>query len=154
MSGSMNKVILIGNLGRDPEIRSTQQGKKIANLRIATSERWKDKQSGEMQERTEWHSVAIFNVHLVGVCERFLSKGSKVYLEGQLQTRKWSDQQGNDRYTTEVVLSGFKGELQMLDAKGEREERPQVNDPARQEPHGQGPAGFDDLDEIPFSPER
>ncbi len=119
MAGSVNKVILVGNLGRDPEIRTTQNGMKVANLRVATSERWKDRNSGEMQERTEWHSVAIFNEHLVGVAERFLHKGSKVYLEGQLQTRKWTDQQGQDRYTTEVVMNRFRGELQMLDSRGE-----------------------------------
>ena len=119
MAGSINKVILVGNLGRDPEIRSTQSGMKLANLRIATSERWKDKQSGEYQERTEWHSVAIFNEHLVNVAERFLKKGSKVYVEGQLQTRKWTDQQGQDRYSTEVVLNRFRGDLQMLDSRGE-----------------------------------
>ena len=119
MAGSVNKVILVGNLGRDPEIRTTQNGLKVANLRVATSERWKDRNSGEMQERTEWHSVAIFNEHLVGVAERFLHKGSKVYLEGQLQTRKWTDQQGQDRYTTEVVMNRFRGELQMLDSRGD-----------------------------------
>ena len=119
MAGSINKVILVGNLGRDPEIRSAQSGMKLANLRIATSERWKDKQSGEYQERTEWHSVAIFNEHLVNVAERFLKKGSKVYVEGQLQTRKWTDQQGQDRYSTEVVLNRFRGDLQMLDSRGE-----------------------------------
>lgn len=119
MAGSVNKVILVGNLGRDPEIRTTQNGMKVANLRVATSERWKDRNSGEMQERTEWHSVAIFNEHLVGVAERFLHKGSKVYLEGQLQTRKWTDQQGQDKYTTEVVMNRFRGELQMLDSRGE-----------------------------------
>ncbi|MEX2614648.1 MAG: single-stranded DNA-binding protein [Alphaproteobacteria bacterium] len=118
MAGSINKVILVGNLGRDPEIRTTQNGMKVANIRIATSERWKDRNSGEMQERTEWHSVAIFNEHLVGVAERFLHKGSKVYIEGQLQTRKWTDQQGQDRYTTEIVLNRFRGELQMLDSRG------------------------------------
>jgi single-strand DNA-binding protein len=119
MAGSINKVILVGNLGRDPEIRTTQNGMKVANIRIATSERWKDRNSGEMQERTEWHSVAIFNEHLVGVAERFLHKGSKVYVEGQLQTRKWTDQQGQERYTTEIVLNRFRGELQMLDSRGE-----------------------------------
>ena len=119
MAGSINKVILVGNLGRDPEIRTTQNGMKVANLRVATSERWKDRNSGEMQERTEWHSVAIFNEHLVSVAERFLHKGSKVYLEGQLQTRKWTDQQGQDRYSTEVVMNRFRGELQMLDSRGE-----------------------------------
>lgn len=119
MAGSVNKVILVGNLGRDPEIRTTQSGMKVANLRVATSERWKDRNSGEMQERTEWHSIAIFNEHLVSVAERFLRKGSKVYLEGQLQTRKWTDQQGQDRYTTEVVMNRFRGDLQMLDSRGE-----------------------------------
>jgi len=118
MAGSINKVILIGNLGRDPEIRTTQSGMKVANLRIATSERWKDRSSGEMQERTEWHSVAIFNEHLVSVAERFLHKGSKVYVEGQLQTRKWTDQQGQERYSTEIVMNRFRGELQMLDSRG------------------------------------
>ena len=112
---SVNKVIMVGKLGRDPEIRTTQNGMKVANLRVATSERWKDRNSGEMQERTEWHSVAIFNARLVGVAELFLHKGSKVYLEGQLQTRKWTDQQGQDRYTTEVVMNKFRGELHMLD---------------------------------------
>ncbi len=119
MAGSVNKVILVGNLGRDPEIRTTQSGMKVANLRVATSERWKDRNSGEMQERTEWHSIAIFNEHLVSVAERFLHKGSKVYLEGQLQTRKWTDQQGQDRYSTEVVMNRFRGDLQMLDSRGE-----------------------------------
>ena len=115
MAGSLNKVMLIGNLGADPEIRSFQNGGKVANLRIATSESWKDKNTGERQERTEWHSVAIFSEGLVGVVERFLRKGSKVYIEGQLQTRKWQDQQGNDRYSTEVVIRGFNGVLTMLD---------------------------------------
>jgi single-strand DNA-binding protein len=119
MAGSINKVILVGNLGREPEIRTTQNGLKVAILRIATSERWKDRNSGDMQERTEWHSVVIFNEHLVGVAERFLHKGSKVYVEGQLQTRKWTDQQGQDRYSTEVVLNRFRGDLQMLDSRGE-----------------------------------
>ncbi len=119
MAGSVNKVILVGNLGRDPEIRTTQSGMKVANLRLATSERWKDRSSGEMQERTEWHSIAIFNEHLVGVAERFLHKGSKVYVEGQLQTRKWTDQQGQERYTTEIVMNRFRGELQMLDSRGD-----------------------------------
>jgi single-strand DNA-binding protein len=112
---SLNKVMLIGNLGADPEIRSFQNGGKVANLRIATSESWKDKATGEKREKTEWHSVAIFNDGLVGVVERFLKKGSKVYLEGQLQTRKWQDSSGADRYSTEVVLQGFGGTLVMLD---------------------------------------
>ncbi|MBA49470.1 MAG: single-stranded DNA-binding protein [Paracoccus sp. (in: a-proteobacteria)] len=119
MAGSVNKVILIGNLGRDPEIRTFQNGGKVANLRIATSEQWKDRNSGERREKTEWHSVAIMSEGLVGVVERFLKKGSKVYIEGQLETRKWQDQSGQDRYTTEIVLRGFNGTLQMLDGRGE-----------------------------------
>ena len=115
MAGSLNKVMLIGNLGADPEIRSFQNGGKVANLRIATSEAWKDRNTGERQERTEWHTVAIFSEGLVGVVERFLRKGSKVYIEGQLQTRKWQDQSGNDRYSTEVVIRGMNGSLTMLD---------------------------------------
>ncbi|MCK0129309.1 single-stranded DNA-binding protein [Erythrobacter sp. F6033] len=115
MAGSLNKVMLIGNLGADPEIRSFQNGGKVANLRIATSETWKDRNTGERQERTEWHTVAIFSEGLVGVVERFLKKGSKVYIEGQLQTRKWQDQSGNDRYSTEVVIRGLNGSLTMLD---------------------------------------
>ncbi len=115
MAGSLNKVMLIGNLGADPEIRSFQNGGKVANLRIATSETWKDRNTGERQERTEWHTVAIFSEGLVGVVERFLRKGSKVYVEGQLQTRKWQDQSGNDRYSTEVVIRGMNGSLTMLD---------------------------------------
>jgi len=115
MAGSMNKVILIGNLGADPEIRSFQNGGKVANLRVATSETWKDRNTGEKQERTEWHTVAIFSEGLVGVVERFLRKGSKVAIEGQLQTRKWQDQSGNDRYSTEIVIRGLNGTLTMLD---------------------------------------
>ncbi|MBX7460866.1 single-stranded DNA-binding protein [Qipengyuania huizhouensis] len=115
MAGSLNKVMLIGNLGADPEIRSFQNGGKVANLRVATSETWKDRNTGEKQERTEWHTVSIFSEGLIGVVERFLRKGSKVYIEGQLQTRKWQDQQGNDRYSTEVVLRGLNGTLTMLD---------------------------------------
>ena len=115
MAGSVNKVILIGNLGRDPEVRNFQNGGKVCNLRIATSETWKDKQSGERKERTEWHSVAIFNEGLVRVVEQYLKKGSKVYVEGQLETRKWTDQSGAEKYTTEVVLRGFGGTLTMLD---------------------------------------
>ena len=115
MAGSVNKVILVGNLGRDPEIRTFQNGGKVCNLRIATSETWKDKQSGERKERTEWHSVAVFQEGLVRVCEQYLKKGSKVYIEGKLQTRKWQDQSGADRYTTEVVLQGYDGNLTMLD---------------------------------------
>ncbi|UWQ05946.1 single-stranded DNA-binding protein [Aliiroseovarius crassostreae] len=119
MAGSLNKVMLIGNLGRDPEVRSFQNGGKVCNLRIATSETWKDRNTGERRERTEWHSVAIFNEGLVRVAEQYLRKGSKVYIEGQLQTRKWQDQSGNDRYSTEVVLQGFGSTLTMLDGRGE-----------------------------------
>jgi single-strand DNA-binding protein len=115
MAGSLNKVMLIGNLGADPEIRSFQNGGKVANLRIATSESWKDRQTGERKEKTEWHTVAIFSEGLVGVVERFLKKGSKVYLEGRLQTRKWQDQNGQDRYSTEVVLQGPNAVMTMLD---------------------------------------
>mgnify|MGYP000429158788 CR=1 FL=1 len=119
MAGSVNKVILIGNLGADPEIKSFQNGGKIANFRIATSESWKDRNSGERQERTEWHSISISSEGLVGIVERFLRKGSKVYIEGQLRTRKWQDQAGNDRYTTEVVVPPMKGVLTMLDSAGQ-----------------------------------
>ena len=119
MAGSVNKVILVGNLGRDPEVRTFQNGGKVCNLRIATSENWKDRNTGERRERTEWHSVAIFNEGLVRVAEQYLRKGSKVYLEGQLQTRKWQDQSGQDRYSTEVVLQGFGSTLVMLDGRGE-----------------------------------
>ena len=115
MAGSVNKVILVGNLGRDPESRSFQNGGKVVNLRIATSESWKDRNTGERKEKTEWHSVAIFNEGLANVAERFLRKGSKVYIEGQLQTRKWQDQNGQDKYSTEIVLQGFNSVLTMLD---------------------------------------
>ena len=121
MAGSVNKVILIGNLGRDPEIRSTQDGSRFANMSLATSETWRDKNSGERKERTEWHRVVIFNEHLVEVAEKYLRKGSKVYLEGQLQTRKWTDQQGAERYSTEVVLQRFRSELTMLDTRASGE---------------------------------
>jgi single-strand DNA-binding protein len=119
MAGSVNKVILIGNLGRDPEVRSFQNGGKVVNLRIATSETWRDRNSGERKERTEWHSVAIFSEPLAKIAEQYLRKGSKVYLEGALETRKWQDQSGQDRYTTEVVLRPFSGNLTLLDGRGE-----------------------------------
>lgn len=119
MAGSVNKVILIGNLGRDPEVRTFQNGGKVVNLRIATSERWKDKGSGEPRERTEWHSVAIFNENLGRIAEQYLKKGSNVYIEGQLETRKWQDQSGQDRYSTEIVLRPFRGELTLLGGRGE-----------------------------------
>ena len=118
MAGSVNKVILIGNLGADPEIRRTQDGRPVANLRLATSDSWKDKTTGERREKTEWHRVVIFNENLCRIAEQYLKKGSKVYLEGALQTRKWQDQSGQDRYSTEVVLQGFRGELTLLDRAG------------------------------------
>lgn len=118
MAGSVNKVILIGNLGADPEVRSFQNGGRVCNLRIATTENWKDRNTGERQERTDWHNVAIFSDGLVGVAERYLRKGSKIYVEGQLRTRKWQDQSGQDRYTTEVVLQGPGATLTMLDSAG------------------------------------
>src|SRR5437588_6517835 len=118
MAGSVNKVILVGNLGRDPEIRSTQDGMRIANLAVATSESWRDRVSGERKERTEWHRVAIFNERLAEIAEKYLKKGAKVYIEGALQTRKWTDNSGQERYTTEVVLTRFRGELTMLDGAG------------------------------------
>ena len=119
MAGSVNKVILVGNLGRDPEVRSTQDGNKIVNLSLATSERWKDKNSGEQRERTEWHRVVIFNENLGRIAEQYLRKGSTCYIEGQLQTRKWADQQGVEKYTTEVVLQRFRGELTLLGSRAE-----------------------------------
>ncbi len=139
MSGSVNRVILIGNLGRDPEIRSTQDGNKIANLSLATSESWKDKNTGERREKSEWHRVVIFGP-LAEIAEKYLHKGSKVYLEGQLQTRKWQDQSGQDKYSTEVVLQQYRGELLMLDGKPESQgpgERAveRASDPGRQWPH-------------------
>ncbi len=119
MAGSVNKVILVGNLGRDPEVRTFQNGGKVCNLRIATSENWKDRNTGERRERTEWHSVAIFSEPLAKIAEQYLRKGSKVYIEGQLETRKWQDQSGQDRYSTEVVLRPYRGELTLLDGRGE-----------------------------------
>ena len=119
MAGSVNKVILVGNLGRDPEIRSLNSGDRVANLSIATSETWRDRTSGERKERTEWHRVVIFNDNLVKVAENYLKKGSKVYIEGQLSTRKFTDQSGVEKYSTEIVLQKFRGELTMLDGKGE-----------------------------------
>jgi single-strand DNA-binding protein len=119
MAGSVNKVILVGNLGRDPEVRHTQDGKPIVNMSLATSEQWRDKNSGERREKTEWHRIVIFNERLGEVAQKYLRKGSKIYLEGQLQTRKWTDQQGVEKYSTEVVLQNFRGELTMLDSRGE-----------------------------------
>ena len=140
MAGSVNKVILVGNLGRDPETRSFPNGGKVVNLRIATSERWRDRNTGENKERTEWHSVAIFSEPLARVAEQYLRKGSKVYVEGQLETRKWQDQSGQDRYSTEVVLRPYRSELTLLDGRGEG---------GGGGGGGRGPGGAID-DEIPF----
>jgi single-strand DNA-binding protein len=118
MAGSVNKVILLGNLGRDPEVRNAQNGDKIVTLNLATSESWKDRQSGERKEKTEWHRVVIFNPNLADIAERYCKKGSKLYIEGALQTRKWTDKDGNEKYTTEVVIGRFKGELTLLDSRG------------------------------------
>lgn len=156
MAGSVNKVIILGNLGRDPEVRTFQNGSKVCNLRIATSESWKDKNTGERKERTEWHSVAIFSDGLVRVAEQYLRKGSKVYIEGQLQTRKWQDQSGQDRYSTEVVLQGFDAKLVMLDGPSGGDSQRDSGGYDRQESNGFGSGGrpggdFDD--EIPFAME-
>lgn len=151
MAGSVNKVILVGNLGQDPEIRTFQNGGKIANLRIATSESWKDKNSGERKERTEWHSVVIHSEPLVRVAEQYLRKGSKVYIEGQLETRKWQDQSGADRYSTEVALRPFRSELTMLGSNGGDDQRPSGKGAAydAQRPSG-GSQATDFDDSIPF----
>ena len=168
MAGSVNKVILVGNLGRDPELRSTQDGRRVANFTLATSESWRDRVSGERKERTEWHRVVIFNERLAEIAEKYLKKGSKVYIEGALQTRKWADQQGQERYTTEIVLNAFTGQLTMLDgargavpAEGGYDDDYRDggggfgNEPTRSGPasSGRGPARkpVDDLDDdIPF----
>jgi single-strand DNA-binding protein len=159
MAGSVNKVILVGNLGKDPEVRNTQAGQKIVNFTMATSDTWNDKMSGERKERTEWHRVVIFNENLAKIAEQYLKKGSKVYLEGQLQTRKWQDQSGQDRYSTEVVLQQFRGELTLLDSRqgaggGDREPAgASAGDFGRSGPLGGGGGrSFDKEldDEIPF----
>ena len=172
MAGSVNKVILVGNLGKDPESRTMQNGNKVVNLTLATSDTWNDKASGERKERTEWHKVVIFNDRLADVAERFLRKGRKVYVEGSLQTRKWTDQQGQEKYTTEVVIDRFRGELTLLDSKGAGDEAgggfgdsgsfqprgasaPRERAPAgtagRGGPSWDAPRGGSDLDdEIPF----
>jgi single-strand DNA-binding protein len=128
MAGSVNKVILVGNLGKDPEVRTFQNGGRVASFSIATSESWKDKTSGEKKERTEWHRVSILNENLVGVAERFLKKGSKVYIEGQLETRKWTDKEGHEKYSTEVVLRPYRGELTMLDGANNNRSAPAMGD--------------------------
>ena len=147
MAGSVNKVILVGNLGRDPEIRSTQDGTKIASFSIATSESWKDKQTGERKDRTEWHRIAVFNERLAELAEKYLRKGSKIYVEGSLQTRKWTDTNNVERYTTEVLISRFRGELTMLDSRssgGENTEDSNLSGALL-------PSNFDELnDEVPF----
>ena len=158
MAGSVNKVILIGNLGADPEIRHTQDGRPVGNLRIATSESWRDKASGERRERTEWHRVVIFNEGLCRIAEQYLKKGSKVYLEGQLQTREWEDQSGQKRYTTEVVLQGFNSTLTMLDTRAGGGDQAAAGDFGRASPMQQtggaaasgGGAAAELDDEIPF----
>ncbi len=165
MAGSLNKVTLIGNLGRDPEIRAMQSGDRVCNLAVATSERWKDKQSGEQREKTEWHRVVVFDQQIVDICERYLQKGRKVYLEGQLQTRKWTDQSGVEKYTTEIVLQRFRGQLIMLDGGresggdyGSPQAPTEMSGPGNGNaggggnlPSGGAGGGGDDLDdEIPF----
>ena len=154
MSGSVNKVIIIGNLGRDPEVRNFPNGGKVVNLRIATSETWKDKATGERKERTEWHSVAIFNEGLCKIAEQYLRKGSTVYIEGQLETRKWQDQSGADKYTTEIVLRQFRGELTLLGGKSEGGRDDAGGGSGYGAGGGPNSGGRpDDGDEIPFSME-
>jgi len=153
MAGSVNKVILVGNLGRDPEVRNTQDGRKVVNLSLATSESWRDRQSGERKERTEWHRVVIFNENLAEVAEKYLRKGAKVFIEGQLQTRKWTDQSGAEKYTTEVVLQRYRGELTMLDGRGDSGGAGHTAEfsesaPSNPPPRKGGAADLDD--EIPF----
>jgi single-strand DNA-binding protein len=160
MAGSVNKVILIGNLGADPEIRRTQDGRPVANLRVATTDSWRDKNTGERRERTEWHRVVIFSEPLCRVVEQYLKKGAKVYIEGQLQTRKWQDQSGQDKYTTEVVLQGFNSQLTMLDSRGGGSDYAGddtgggdfgAQSPRTRKPAAVGAGGRGDMDdEIPF----
>jgi single-strand DNA-binding protein len=158
MSGSVNKVILVGNLGREPEIRTMQSGDKVCNLSVATSERWRDRNTGDMNEKTEWHRVVVFDQKLIEVAEKYLNKGSKIFIEGQLQTRKWTDQSGQEKYTTEVVLQRFRGEMVMLDTRsggqgGGYDSAPDYSggQPAMAAGGGGGIGGGDDLDdELPF----
>ncbi|MFG1462285.1 single-stranded DNA-binding protein [Xanthobacter sp. DSM 24535] len=157
MAGSVNKVIILGNLGRDPEVRSFQNGGRVANLSVATSESWRDKQSGERKERTEWHRVSVLNENLVGVCERFLKKGTTVYIEGQLETRKY-EKDGREQYTTEVVLRPYRGELTILSGASSSERETDAGDAPSRSERASGSAGSrpisDDMDdEIPFAPE-
>lgn len=159
MSGSVNKVILVGNVGKDPEVRFLNDGGKVASFSVATSESWKDRNTGERKDRTEWHKVVVFNDRLVDVIERYVKKGAKLYLEGQLQTRKWTDQQGQEKYTTEVVLTKFKGELAMLDGRTSdssdfRSESPALSDQTNSQGFSSGAPSFSSThsvdDEIPF----
>ena len=152
MSGSVNKVILIGNLGKDPDVRSTQDGRKIVNLSLATTESWKDKSTGERKERTEWHRIVIFNEGIAKVAEQYLEKGMKVYVEGQLQTRKWTDKDGHDKYSTEVVLAAFGGSLTMLSSSGGRADTEEEDARARSSTSSPPPSSAAPLvdDEIPF----
>ena len=158
MSGSVNKVILIGNVGQDPEIRSFQSGGKVCNLSIATSERWKDRETNEQKERTQWHRVVVFNENLINLIEKYVNKGSKLYIEGQLETRKWTDSSGVDKYATEVVLRNFKGELTFLDSRGNNNDNQQENNNISQEENSQlnqditeSTGGDPDIeDDIPF----
>jgi single-strand DNA-binding protein len=159
MAGSLNKVMLIGNLGQDPDVRTMQNGGRVCNLSIATSENWKDKNTGERREKTEWHRVVVFNDGLVGVIENYLKKGSKVFIEGTLETRKWQDQNGNDKYTTEVVLKNYNGNLTMLDGRndnnsgggeGYQQRPPQQQSSGGQQNQNAAPVHDDFEDDIPF----
>jgi single-strand DNA-binding protein len=154
MAGSVNKVILVGNLGRDPEVRNTQDGSRIVHLSVATSDRWRDRQSGEQRERTEWHRVVIFNDKLGEIAERYLRKGSKVYVEGALQTRKWTGNDNQERYTTEVILQRFRGELTLLDGRGDSggmdRDSGAIDGPSRSDDMGRGSLDSTLDDDIPF----
>ena len=150
MAGSVNKVILVGRVGKDPETRSFSNGGKVCNFSMATSETWRDKQSGEKKENTQWHNVAIFNEHFISLVENYVHKGSKIYLEGQLQTRKWRDRDGNDRWTTEVVLPRFKGDIQLLESRGDNNSNRQSSRYERSQSSSQAEEEFELDDEIPF----
>lgn len=149
MAGSVNKVILVGNLTADPEIRRLNSGEPVANLRVATNESWRDRQTGQRKDKAEYHSVVIFNENLAKVAEQYLKKGAKVYVEGQLQTRKWTDQQGNDKYTTEIVLQKFRGELQMLDSRSDNQQQRQSQQSSQS--YSQQSGGYSGMDDdLPF----
>lgn len=148
---SVNRVTILGNVGKEPDIRTMQNGNKVASFSVATAERWKDKNSGERKEKTEWHKVVVFNESLISIVERFLKKGSKVYIEGSLETRKWTDQSGSDRYNTEIVLKAFKGEIVLLDSKAESDETPLMDDAhAQAKGNGYQPQAIDLDSDIPF----